>query len=47
MISMGEGKTQAVSGSMDKDLRVWDCQSGICIKQLQGHTGVRDSTHIA
>jgi WD40 repeat protein len=29
-----------VSGSEDKTIRVWDMRSGLCLKVLQGHSGI-------
>ena len=29
---------KAISGSGDKTVRVWDLESGVCLKVLEGHT---------
>jgi WD40 repeat protein len=33
------GNGRAVSGSLDRTLRVWDLGSGDCLRTLEGHTG--------
>ena len=30
---------KGISGSSDKTVRVWDLESGECLKVLEGHTG--------
>jgi WD40 repeat protein len=37
---------RAVSGSEDKTLRVWDLESGKCLRSLQGHTEVVSSVSV-
>ena len=39
MVLSADG-TRIVSGSYDKTVRVWDAQSGECVKTLEGHTDV-------
>ena len=34
---MADGR-RAVSGSLDRTLRVWDLESGSCLRTLEGHT---------
>ena len=29
---------KGISGSYDKTVRVWDLESGVCLKVLEGHT---------
>ena len=29
---------KGISGSEDKTVRVWDLESGVCLKVLEGHT---------
>ena len=38
MAVLPDGKI--VSGSLDRTIRIWDCDSGDCIKILEGHTDV-------
>ena len=36
------GWTRGISGSRDKTVRVWDLESGECLKVLEGHAGSVD-----
>ena len=41
-VSVTPDGRRAVSGSSDKTLRVWDLESGACLRTLEGHSdGVR------
>jgi small GTP-binding protein len=37
-VALNSDGTRAVSGSGDKTVRVWDTQTGRCLRQLEGHT---------
>ena len=36
-VSVSPDGRRAVSGSADKTLRVWDLESGACLRTLEGH----------
>src|SRR5258707_424354 len=42
----GDGR-QAVSGSEDRALRVWEVASGLCLRTLQGHTAIVNSVSLS
>ena len=37
-VSFSPNNQYVVSGSFDKTVRIWDVESGDCIKTLEGHT---------
>ncbi len=39
-LSVDSIKKRVVSGAADKTIKIWDCQNGICLKKLIGHTGI-------
>ena len=38
-VSFSPNNQYVVSGSLDRTVRIWDVESGDCIKRLGGHTG--------
>jgi WD40 repeat protein len=39
VVALSDGR-RVVSGSKDKTLRVWDVDTGECVRELKGHGGV-------
>jgi WD40 repeat protein len=41
VVAMPDGR-RVVSGSYDKTLRVWDVDTGECVRELKGHSEVSE-----